>query len=44
MGYLAESDEETNMELKLLREEPADCVLRSTTNVRVALKHWHFGS
>ena len=38
MGYLAESDEETNMELKLLREEPADCVLRSTTNVRVALK------
>ena len=42
MGYLAESDEETNMELKLLREEPADCVLRSTTNVRVALKHWHF--
>ena len=42
MGYLAESGEETNMELKLLREEPADCVLRSTTNVRVALKHWHF--
>ena len=42
MGYLPESDEETEMKLKLLREEPADCVLRSTTNLRVALKHWHF--
>ena len=42
MGYLPESDEETEMKLKLLREEPADCVLRRTTNLRVALKHWHF--
>ena len=42
MGYLPESDKETEMKLKLLREEPADCVLRSTTNLRVALKHWHF--
>ena len=33
MGYLGESDEETKMELKLLREEPADCVLRRTTNL-----------
>ena len=42
MGYLPESDEDTKMKLKLLREEPADCVLRRTTNLRVALKHWHF--
>ena len=42
MGYLPESDEETEMKLKLLREEPADCVLRRTTNLSVALKHWHF--
>ena len=42
MGSLPESDEETEMKLKLLREEPADCVLRRTTNLRVALKHWHF--
>ena len=42
MGYLPESDEDTKMALKLLREEPADCVLRSTTNETVALKHWHF--
>ena len=34
MGYLPG--------LKLLREEPPDCVLRSTTNLSVALKHWHF--
>ena len=26
MGYLLQSDEETEMKLKLLREEPADCV------------------
>ena len=32
MGYLPESDEETNMALKLLREEPADWVLRSTAS------------
>ncbi|CAL1140350.1 unnamed protein product, partial [Cladocopium goreaui] len=42
MGYLPESDEDTKMALKLLREEPADCVLRSTTSETVALKHWHF--
>ena len=42
MGYLLESGEETKMTLKLLREEPADCVLRRTTNLSVALKHWHF--
>ena len=42
MGYLPESDEDTKMKLKLLREEPADCVLRRTTNLSVALKHWHF--
>ena len=42
MGHLPESSEETNMTLKLLCEEPADCVLRSTTNLSVALKHWHF--
>ena len=40
--YLPESDEDTKMALKLLREEPADCVLRSTTSETVALKHWHF--
>ena len=38
MGYLPESDEETEMKLKLLREEPASCVLRRTPNLRVALK------
>ena len=42
MGYLPESDEETEMKLKLLREEPADCALRRTANLSVALKHWHF--
>ena len=42
MGYLPESDEDTKMALKLLREEPADCVLSSTTSETVALKHWHF--
>ena len=42
MGYLPESDEDTKMKLKLLREEPADCVLRRTTSETVALKHWHF--
>ena len=42
MGYLPESEQETNMKLKLLHEEPADCVLRSTTDLSVALKHWHF--
>ena len=30
MGYLPQR-EGTNMKLKLLREEPADCVLRRTT-------------
>ena len=42
MGYLPESSEEANMALKLLREEPADCVLRSATTLSEALKHWHF--
>ena len=42
MGYLPNSKQTTQMTLNLLREEPADCVLRSTTNLRVALKHWHF--
>ena len=42
MGYLPESDEDTKMTLNFLREEPADCVLRSTTSETVALKHWHF--
>ena len=42
MGYLPESDEDTKMKLKLLREEPADCVLRRTTSETVALKHLHF--
>ena len=42
MGYLPESDEETNVALQLLFEEPADCVLRSTTSDSVALKRWHF--
>ena len=41
MGYLPQSDE-TEMKLKLLREEPADCVLRRATSDSVALKHWHF--
>ena len=27
MGYLPESEQETNMKLKLLRYEPADCIL-----------------
>ncbi|CAL1131084.1 unnamed protein product [Cladocopium goreaui] len=44
MGYLPESDEDTKMKLKLLREEPADCVLRRTTSETVALKHWHFAA
>ena len=30
------------MALKLFDEEPADCVLRSTTSDSVALKRWHF--
>ena len=42
IGYLPNSKQTTQMTLNLLREEPADCVLRSTTNLRVALKHWHF--
>ena len=42
MGYLPNSKQTTQMTLNLLREEPADCVLRSTTNLRVAVKHWHF--
>ena len=42
MAYLPESDEDTKMKLKLLREEPADCVLRRTTSETVALKHLHF--
>ena len=42
MGYLPNSKQTTQMKLKLLREEPADCVLRRTTNLSVALKHWHF--
>ena len=42
MGYLPNSKQTTQMTWNLLREEPADCVLRSTTNLRVALKHWHF--
>ena len=42
MGYLPNSKQTTQMTLNLLREEPADCVLRSTTNLSVALKHWHF--
>ncbi|CAJ1377657.1 unnamed protein product [Effrenium voratum] len=42
MGYLPKSDKDTKMALKLLREEPADCTLRSTTSETVALKHWHF--
>ena len=41
LGYLPQSDAETEMKLKLLREEPADCVLRRTTNLSVALKHRH---
>ena len=44
MGYLPESDEETDMKLKLLCEEPAECVLRRAINLSVALKHWHFAS
>ena len=39
IGYLPGSDEETDMNLKILREEPPDCVPRSATNFRVALKH-----
>ena len=39
MGYLPESDEETEMNLKLPCEEPAECVLRRATNLSVALKH-----
>ncbi|CAL1154343.1 unnamed protein product [Cladocopium goreaui] len=42
MGFLPNSKQTTQMTLNLLREEPADCVLRSTTTLRVALKHWHF--
>ena len=42
MGYLPNSKQTTQMKLKLLREKPADCVLRRTTNLSVALKHWHF--
>ena len=42
MGYLPEGKHETKLTMRLLREEPADCVLRRTTNVSVALKHWHF--
>ena len=42
MGYLPNSKQTTQMTLNLLREEPADCVLKSTTNLSVALKHWHF--
>ena len=42
MGYLPNSKQTTQMTLNLLREEPADCVLRSTTSETVALKHWHF--
>ena len=42
MGYIPESDGETEMKLKLLREKPADCVLMRATKSRVALKHWHF--
>ena len=42
MGYLPEGKPETKLTMSLLREEPADCVLRRTTNVSVALKHWHF--
>ena len=34
MGYLPESDE-TEMKLKLLCEEPAECLLRRATNLRV---------
>ena len=42
MGYLPNSKQTTQMTLNFLREEPADSVLRSTTNLSVALKHWHF--
>ena len=42
MGYLPNSKQTTQMTLNLLREEPADCILRSATNLGVALKHWHF--
>ena len=42
MGYLPNSKQTTQMTLNLLREEPADCALRSTTSETVALKHWHF--
>ena len=42
MGYLPNSKQTTQMTLNLLREEPADCVLRSATSESVALKHWHF--
>ena len=42
MGYLPNSKQTTQMTLNLLREEPADCVLRSTTSETVALKQWHF--
>ena len=42
MGYLPNSEQTTQMTLNLLREEPADCALRSTTSETVALKHWHF--
>ena len=42
LGDQEVSDEETEMTLKLLCEEPAECVLRSATNLSVALKHWHF--
>ena len=38
MGYLPNSKQTTQMTLNLLREEPADCVLRSTTSETVALK------
>ena len=42
MGYLAEGKQETKLTMRLLREEPTDCVLRSTINVSVALQPWHF--
>ena len=42
MGYLPEGKQETKLTMRLLREEPADCVLRRTTNESVASKHWHF--
>ena len=42
MGYLPEGKQETKLTMRLLREEPADCVLRRATSDSVALKLWHF--